>query len=35
MRLMQLTLVTNLVFWLLVTALVARKRGKQLAGGGD
>lgn len=32
MTLMQLTLATNLAFWLLVTVQVARKRGKKLTG---
>jgi hypothetical protein len=32
MTLMQWTLVTNLVFWLLVTVQVARKKGKRLTG---
>jgi hypothetical protein len=32
MKLMQWTLGTNLGFWLIVTVLVARRRGKKLAG---
>jgi hypothetical protein len=35
MRLMEWTLITNLVFWLVVAAVVYRKRGKKLMGTGE
>lgn len=35
MKLMRITLETNLVFWLVVAALVARRRGRKLIGSAD